>query len=815
MDPFTQQVQRIENNDKVREIVTAFRLIPIGDNATRDQLEESLNRILTPAAHKIPETQQKITDFSFTEPELSYHDVAEKPKYRPMKHGIHYLDEDNTLYYNSEIEASEWEDENVVATEARDEATAAAENEAAIQRAYNTALARQQAINTRIFAQPPRWVLIKRRALNDTRMEDSLLQYIDKKHTQVDWYSTITTLHKTGTKIGYTLDHYQRVLHRFISYFKPEMNQLGQKMGLDELARLLMTSTMPVNDREMIIHEIKKLTRRKTESLRVPMSNLYSLATTYYNDDPDMESQRNKLLFNGLQHFTTGITKEKLTSLIKYSQLQKIKLNYHDTLETCILSEKTNGEPADDLQFGQSKDTILVFQANITPVDSLLDNDITPIEFTLANPSKKAKKYEDTKKPKKSDERQPHIHAVKTKIETIPNHRERRNSESEASTSSRSHSRQSSPHQSSPDRSRESSAEREKTPPPPEEIPPSSSRRSRSKEILQVAEPKDYLLHLFDHHAILTGAYFTCPGCIAICIFNKETYPAHYTEVHSQSSALIMLFTETATHIRTQQALQLSLFIEVTRRLESFYPSDEQSKESHYVSYLGGYSSNKKALFREVQAEQIKRSPLELMQELENKLSTEYTTPEEKFNIKRPSSPISLNQRKNKDSYSEKAKQKTTFEETETEKETRTDRQPRQQNKIQSTEQQTPQRKRRAEVNSPERPMSISPSPRRSPPRRTPRRSPSSRRRASRTPDRPAATRPTTRRSLSRKASRRSPSRTEYRNPSPRRTRTTDRPEDYHYSYRPSPEYQTPDSSPSARRRANLYTSSSSRNKME
>ena len=480
MDPFTQQIQRVENNDKVREIVTAFRLIPINDNAARDQLEETLTRILTPAAHKIPETQQKITDFSFTEPDLSYHDIAEKPKYRQMKHGIHYLDEDNTLYYNSAIEASEWEDENVVATAARDEATAAAENDATIQRAYNVALARQQAINTKIFAQPPRWVLIKRRALNDTRMEDSLLQYIDKKHTQVDWYSTITTLHKTGTKIGYTLEHYQRVLHRFISYFKPEMNQLGQKMRLDELARLLMTSTMPVNDREMIINEIKKLTRRKNESLRVPMSNLYSLATTYYNNDPDMESQRNKLLFNGLQHFTTGITKEKLTSIIKYSQLQKFKLDYHDTLETCILSEKTNGEPADDLQFGQSKDTILVFQANITPVDSLLDNEITPIEFTLGNQNKKSKKYEDTAKPKKPDERQPHIHAVKTKIDTIPNHRERRVSESGASTSS--HSRQSSPHQSSPDRSRESSAEREKTPPPPAETQPSSSRRSRSKE---------------------------------------------------------------------------------------------------------------------------------------------------------------------------------------------------------------------------------------------------------------------------------------------------------------------------------------------
>ena len=70
----------------------------------------------------------------------------------------------------------------------------------------------------------------------------------------------------------------------------------------------------------------------------------------------------------------------------------------------------------------------------------------------------------------------------------------------------------------------------------------------------KVSEPKDYLLHLFDHHVTLTKAYFTCPACIAICIYDKNTYPADYTEVHSQASALIMLFTETATHIRAQQA---------------------------------------------------------------------------------------------------------------------------------------------------------------------------------------------------------------------------------------------------------------------
>ena len=331
--------------------------------------------------------------------------------------------------------------------------------------------------------------------------------------------------------------------------------------------------------------------------------------------------------------------------------------------------------------------------------------------------------------------------------------------------------------------------------------------------ILQVTEPKDYLLHLFDHHAILTEAYFTCPACIAICIYDKNTYPAHYTEVHSQTSALIMIFTETATHIRAQQALQLSLFIEITLRLDSSYPAEEQNKESHYVSNIGGYSSNKKALFREIQSEQIKRNPLDLLHEMEEKLNADYTTTEEKFNIKRASSPISLSKRDSKESYAEKAKH-TSFMEEETNEETRTDRQPRQHQKIQQTEQQTPQRKRRAEISSPERPMSISPSPRRSPPRRTTRRSPSNRRRASRTPDRPTATRTVTGRSLSRKAVRRSPSRAEYRNPSPRRTRTTDRPDNYH-NYRPSPEYQTPDSSPSARRRANLYPAGPTRTKME
>jgi hypothetical protein len=155
MDPFTQQVQRIENNDKVRELVKAFRLILITDPNARDQLHASIEKILTTAAHKIPETQKKITEFTFNEPDHSYHEIAARPKYRPMKYGIHYLDEDNTLYYNANIEDSDWVDETIAATRARDEATARNDTPAERTAAYNAELTRQQGVNARVFAEPP------------------------------------------------------------------------------------------------------------------------------------------------------------------------------------------------------------------------------------------------------------------------------------------------------------------------------------------------------------------------------------------------------------------------------------------------------------------------------------------------------------------------------------------------------------------------------------------------------------------------------------------------------------------------------------
>ena len=376
MDPFSHLIINVQNAKKLQNVVEALRCIPIPDNESKERLEKAIQKIEAPQEHILPEAIQRIQEFTFTEPELSYHDISVRPKYRRMSQGIHYQNDDNTLYYNSIIEETDWEDEVVAAIRARDLAAAQHHTAEQCQQAYEAELVKQQRINAAAYATPPNWILIKRKTLNDTRMEDSLLQYADKEHTQVDWYSTLNTLRETGEKIGYTRDHYKRVLHRFISWFKPEMNQIGQLMNIDQLARLLMTSTIPANKAEMIMEEIKRLTRKPGESLRIPMANLLSLLNTYYETKLGAEHpQVSGLLFHGLLKLTSGETKEQLKKLIKYSQLHKIKLDYHDTLETCILSEKTNGEPAEDLKFGQSKETVMVFQSTISPVDTLMDTD--------------------------------------------------------------------------------------------------------------------------------------------------------------------------------------------------------------------------------------------------------------------------------------------------------------------------------------------------------------------------------------------------------------------------------------------------------
>jgi hypothetical protein len=235
-----------------------------------------------------------------------------------------------------------------------------------------------------------------------------------KEHTQVDWYSTLSTLRETGLKIGYTRNHYKRVLQRFISWFKPEMNQIGQLMNIDQLARLLMISTMPANKTEIIITEIKKLTRKPGESLQIPMANLLSLLKTYYEKELGAEHpQVSKLLFHGLLNFTSGTTNKQLQELIKYSQIQSVQLSYHDTLEACVTSEITTGQPSQTLHFDQNKNNIMVLhstQDHTEPFSGYgrLSTEFSPDSVPFSMDTTKTKPKKQTKS------HQPLIQTVKT-----------------------------------------------------------------------------------------------------------------------------------------------------------------------------------------------------------------------------------------------------------------------------------------------------------------------------------------------------------------------------------------------------------------
>ena len=71
----------------------------------------------------------------------------------------------------------------------------------------------------------PRWEVVQRSALGDTRAEDTTIRYLRRPNKgeegQVDWFKTIQELSKLGEKLGYTGDHYKATLDRWVYFLHP------------------------------------------------------------------------------------------------------------------------------------------------------------------------------------------------------------------------------------------------------------------------------------------------------------------------------------------------------------------------------------------------------------------------------------------------------------------------------------------------------------------------------------------------------------------------------------------------------------------
>ena len=367
MDPFTLLIQRTENESKFQDICLALQECQLKNPERNQIVADILKRINETAQSQLPENQRIIDTFKFTVPQYSLGDIAAKPKYRPMLDGKHFKVEKNRKFYNRAIETSEWADENLVAATAREQAALQdpIPQPQELEDIYRRALFVQIRRNAAAYAIPPDWILLQNEDQNDIRAEDSWLQYLDSTHKKINWFATIQTIQSEGSWLGYTTRHYKRVLERFVSYFNSELAPLARIMPVDNLAKLLMSSTIPAPARELTLDAIHKLTRKPGEDLRVPMSRLYTLATSYYQQEnlENYEPQVYNIVMTGLQHFTSGETKSNLIKIIKRNQLLRTKLDYHGTLEACIDAEKLYGQPMELLQYGQSAETIMVFHS--------------------------------------------------------------------------------------------------------------------------------------------------------------------------------------------------------------------------------------------------------------------------------------------------------------------------------------------------------------------------------------------------------------------------------------------------------------------
>ena len=378
----------MQRDNITREFTGLVRQILQGNDAEALQIVERLENRTQGIAPPV----QAIQNFTFQVPENSLEEIFTREHYTRAKHMLHYRCENGKNYYNANIACLIWDDPDRVGFRAREQhrvANLQADNNE-LQRIYNEAKMAQHERNAAAERQPPQWVLCQRTENNDTRLEDTVIGYLDDAHKQVDWHTTIANLHELGRSLGYTLPHYNRVMNRFVTYFNPSMSSIISGMDANETARFLQSLNTPVPDKQRHFKAIKEMHRTVGKELRTIMSELNVRARGYYADQPQAqrESLINNMMIQGLQAFTAGQTNMNLRASIQQQILEDQPLNWNRMQETAILSEETWGKPTVQLSFMPNNqqtsffNTIPLYNAAIQTMDPLITQ-VTPLVTPL------------------------------------------------------------------------------------------------------------------------------------------------------------------------------------------------------------------------------------------------------------------------------------------------------------------------------------------------------------------------------------------------------------------------------------------------
>ena len=391
MDPFTTLQNNMQRDNITREMTGIFRQFMAGNQAealaTIERLENRTQGIAPPV--------QAIQNFEFQVPEHALEQIFQRQHYTRPKPMIHFRTENGKNFFNNNVNSVIWDDPDRVGYEAREAFRAAnvGATPEQLQAAYNEAKIQQHQANRDAEQQPPDWVLCQRTENNDTRLEDTIIRFLDDEHKQVDWHATITNLHDLGRDLGYTLPHYNRVMNRFVTHFNPSISSLINGMNANETARFLQSLNTPIPNKQRHFKAIRDMNRPIGKELRTVMSELHVRAKGYYADQPQAQRENmiNNMMIQGLQAFTSGQTNMNLRASIQQQILEDQPLQWSRMQETAILSEETWGKPTVQLQFMPNNqqtsffNTVPVFNASIQPVDPFI-RQMTPLVTPLVFP---------------------------------------------------------------------------------------------------------------------------------------------------------------------------------------------------------------------------------------------------------------------------------------------------------------------------------------------------------------------------------------------------------------------------------------------
>jgi hypothetical protein len=322
---------------------------PNRDDAQNQRFAE-LTAELTPAEQKLPDAP-----LDFMIPEHSLDDwirVLTEGNVRAIR-GIHFKENNGCVYKNTAAESYEVNVEE--AGYAARDAAVPAPNDAAQQVLLNDGMRAARTANRLAQTRVKNWVLLKRELPNDTRVEDSLLRYVDEHRKKPEWGIVITNLKNYGEKNGYDLVHYKQALDRWISFFLPSLQKITESMTPNEVVNLLISMHKPKSQFDTLQKEMMDLVRFPGEDLESKIALLRSLAASMYKDFAEHERLSNveRILLNGILQFTHGVTRKNAELTIEFEKRQGKHVSLDCILKGAINSERVYGAPTMPLPYNK------------------------------------------------------------------------------------------------------------------------------------------------------------------------------------------------------------------------------------------------------------------------------------------------------------------------------------------------------------------------------------------------------------------------------------------------------------------------------